>query len=207
MGVLNEQDKLRASLYLGFAYALINVPDSTTWSFLHEMEKTQGKILFSSESDFSSKENEQCFFNRTVVPCTSSFVPLFEQAIIGAEKKEGSWTFSNIQGAKSRHVERCYAQAGFDFKKLAGQPEVVSVLRADSLAAQCAFMAFVLSKSANQADEVAQSEYRDYANSFLRNHLSTWVGKAAQICSDKSFDYYGEVVRLLSLFVEEDSRC
>lgn len=144
-------------------------------------------------------EQAQTFFDRIAVPCSAIYVPLFEQCICDAVHDSGRWTFGPLDGGQTRHVVRCYERAGFDYRRLGGYEPIVRSLRPDALAAECAFMAFLLTESAN-ADRIA------YADAFLLAHLAPWTGKAAHICEEAGDDWVSSLVADCAAFVTKDAR-
>lgn len=165
----------RAATYATFAYLLTNPP-------------------------IDSAESPK-FLERTAVPCSPGFVPLSEQCIRDARRSDGCWSFGATDGAHARHVARCYQRAGFDHRRLRGHDALVRSLRPDALAAECAFVAFLLMDAKADAGRYA------FANAFVQTHLGTWIEKASRICHDvDSEDALSRLVSDCAAFVTEDLR-
>ena len=169
----NDLPLQRAHTYSTFAFHLLNPPDNT--------------------------ELAQVFFDRITVPCSRTYVPLSEQCVRDATRACGRWSFGAVDGKHARHVASCYEKAGFDHRRLQGYEPLVRSLRADSLAAECAFLAFLFSGEAPDDGRVA------YADSFLQAHLATWVDKAALICLEKGDDFIGHLVAECASYVSADA--
>lgn len=192
-------DSLRAETYAALAFALINVPTRDTETLVERLGEAAG-LPCAPNGDREALDSgalEQELFDRTVVPSSPTYVPLFEQAVRGAERRGEVWRFPAVTGSHSLHVERCYRRVGFEYRNLAGQPEIVASLHADSLAVECAFMAFLLLSDDGCA--------RVRADQFLKQHLGCWVEKAAVICSERSDDRYARIVRLCALYAKADA--
>lgn len=128
-------------------------------------------------------ELKQAYLERLLVPCSPAYVPLSEQCVRGAVEDDGRWTFGPVDGVHSRHVLRCYERAGFDYRRLCGHEPLVRSLRPDSLAAECAFVAFLLEHAEHASDEEASAGRIAYAEAFLREHMGKWVCDAAHACA------------------------
>lgn len=179
-----------------------------TQSVTTSIERASAYAAFASLllSPPQNGEDERAFFNRLIVPCSSAYVPLSEQCIRTATCIEGYWTFGAVDGTHRRHVLRCYRHAGFDHRRLCGFEPIVGSLRPDALAAECAFMAFLLAGTAKASDAEAAGGRIDYANAFLREHLNAWVADAARACASvHPDDHVARIVTACASFASSDA--
>lgn len=162
-----------AHVYAAFAFHLLNPPDDA--------------------------ELAQAFFDRVAVSCSPAYVPLAEQCVRDARFADGRWSFGGMDGRHARHVAQCYEKTGFDYRQLQGCEPLARSLRPDSLATECAFMAFLLSECSAHDGRFA------YADAFLLKHLATWVDRAALICAETGDDLVTRLVAECAAFVAEDA--
>ncbi|MRX82098.1 molecular chaperone TorD family protein [Eggerthella guodeyinii] len=150
-------------------------------------------------------KQEQAFLERLLVSNSPTFVPLSEQCIREAHCAEGRWRFGTIDGRHRRHVMRCYDHVSFDFRRLHGYPVLVQSLRADSLATECAFMAFLLAGVETvEVDEPTDGRIA-FADAFLNAHLGLWVNDAARACASAgSDDHVTRTVEACATFVSSE---
>lgn len=170
----------RAHAYASFAFRLLNPPND--------------------------RELKQAFFDRLVIASSPVFVPLSEQSMRDARYRDGHWKFGAVDGSITRHVMRCYEHAGFDHRQLRGAEPLVRSLRPDALAAECAFMAFLLAGDDAAVEEATEETGRGaYADAFLDAHLGLWACDAASACEAScSDDYLALIVRACADYVSAD---
>ncbi|RNL41937.1 hypothetical protein DMP06_00550 [Slackia equolifaciens] len=192
----------RAGAYASLAAFLVTLP---TKEMMDDLRRLACAVCGDGcVCDFSDVGDAiQVFHDRTSVTCSARFVPLSEQCVYRAECTKGeSWTYGPVTGSRSSHVLACYRKAGFGFKGIQGFEPVVRSLRPDSLAAECAFMAYLLNRAACCSQSAESDE--QFADAFLREHLSSWVGRAADMSEQTGNDYYAFIVRLCASFVRAD---
>ncbi len=195
-----------AEAYALLAYSLLNVPTNDTRDSLMRLSESclDHDLLFKIDQ-MNPAEIEQAFYNRTVISCTKTFVPLYEQAIRSARKNtKGSQEYFLTNSNYTRAVESYYRQAGFDFSYLKGDIALTKTLRPDSLATELSFMSFLSLKIQETQNVYEQEKFYTLACAFLQTHLSTWVNKAADICESIQKDYFSQVVRLCALFIKSE---
>ena len=170
--------------------------------------------------DFATAE--AAFDARFVVPGGRMYVPLSENCIALAGEESaavGNGTVPDpvsvpriawgpLEGARSAHAAACYAAAGFNSDAVrAGSPEAAT-LRDDSLAVELAFMAYLAAGEAaarEVGDDARTQNARDWQARFLRDHLLTWVGRAATSLARTSDDLYARAALLVESWCKFDA--
>lgn len=198
--------EMRAYAYSLFSSLLLNEPHEDTLAAVSELATSfdaPAGIKASLEMFSDVESAQEAFYQRTILAATARYFPFCEQSVRTAHQKEGVWRPGPLHGSYETHVIRCYKHAGFDYEKVEPTTPIAAPLKADSLIAECAFMAYLLDQAAHA--EEASEQYSQYAQDFLESHLSTWVTRGADILISKGSDYYAYTVALCAAFIASDA--
>lgn len=164
--------------------------------------------------DFASAE--AVFDARFVVPGGRKYVPLSENciALVGEHGTVPDpvsvprIVWGPLEGARSAHVVACYAAAGFNPDAVREGSLEAATLRDDSLAVELAFMAYLAAGEAaahEAGDDARVQNARDWQARFLRDHLLTWVDRAATSLVRTSDDLYARAALLAESWCKFDA--
>lgn len=201
----HDNDKLLASRTLGFAATLeacaaafLNEPDDEVVGNL----KTVAQTLDDHDFDDVAVDEalRQRYADRLFVASSPYYVPLLESCIVGSGVDEhGVVRYGPSQSNRGDHVFRCYKALQFDPAALPGSPLAVQSLKADSLAAELSFLAFMKSNEAaswEMGDHASAERWREFARAFAKEHANTWMAKAAEYLAATDDDFYASACDL-----------
>ena len=199
-----DNTRLQASAFANIASVLLSAPSRQTIEELFRLTHSLGIHPSDSPSDsaLEPKQLDEAFFNRTVVATSPLFVPLYEQAIRSAHKTDAGWAYSLASNRYTREVERFYCAAGFNPQRLGMAQDAPINMRSDSLAAELAFVAFLLDDTIRIEAELTPEDRRQMARDFLNAHPKSWVRKAAEIAASSAEDWYATAIFLAAELVE-----
>lgn len=218
-----------ARIYESFAFILINEPDEQvlkTYDALRMLiddeqdadrsqseEPISGKpvsaapaaevplsLSLNNVNSLNAADLRQRYFDRFFVTTSPVYMPLSEQCVRKAQKIDEHWRFGQKLGSYTTHVAECYRIAAFDFRKLIGFEPAIQSLATDSLAAETAFIGYLLSKQL-ESNAAAGRQWNEFREKFIDEHLGQWVVKAAAIMASQADDIYAETVALLAKFI------
>lgn len=126
------------------------------------------------------------YYGRFFVTSSPSFVALRENSLRTGSPTEGVFSYGPGEGRFSRHVAQCYAAVGFDYRTLHGFMPAVASLKADSLAAECAFYAYLNNAQALEEEQGASGEHlAKLARAFATTHLLPFATVATSVIRQK----------------------
>lgn len=180
------------------AALLLNEPTDQVLSDMRQVAQAVGADGFDGpEADDALTQH---YYDRFFVTSSRSYVPLIESCIVrGGMDENKTMRYASVESSRGDHALRCYETVGFDFRVLSGYPLAVSSLRADSLAAELAFLAFCTRREA-ESQETGDADqavhWNQLARQFAREHVQPWIGTAASCLAATEDDVYAHACRL-----------
>ncbi len=145
---------------------------------------------------------KQRYADRVFVTSSPYHVPLLESCIVGSAADEhGVVRYGPSQSNRGDHVFRCYKTLQFDIQDLPGSPVAVKSLKADSLASELAFLAFMKNNEAaswQMGDRASAQRWHDFARTFAKDHANVWIPTATKWMAATENDFYAKVCDLAS---------
>lgn len=175
------------------AEALLNEPDECIISDVQAVAAALSDHRFDDIS--ASSELKWRYYERFFVSSGGLFVALRENSIrMGSSAQNATFTYGPTEGRLSDHVVRCYQAVGFDFHALHGFEPAIDTLHADSLAAECAFVAYLKNAQAFEEENGRSGAHlASLANDFTAVHLLPFAEAAAELISQTSDDFYSRL--------------
>ncbi len=136
-----------ATLFEACAEALLYQPTERVLRDIKAVAEALGDARFDAIEQ--SDELMQRYYDRFFVPSSACYIPLRENNLVRSYKDGSRIEYGPNEGPLSDHVIRCYNAVGFDYRALRGFAPARDSLRADSLASECAFVAFLKGKEAD----------------------------------------------------------
>ncbi len=172
------------------AEALLNEPSDKVLSDV----RTVADAIGLSCGDWPEPEElRQRYFDRFLVPGGTYYVPANENCMYGY-LRDGE--YGHGQGPRSDQVLRCYHAVGFDYLLLSGSPEAVDALVPDSLAAECAFLAYLKRQQLQAPDQAQRKTAERLARQFATEHMGLWLEPARILMLRSGADFYTDVAML-----------
>ena len=196
--LFSSADELRGFGVIAEACAevLVNEPSDQVIDDVARVARALGDDRFDAiDLDDALKQR---YYDRFFVPTSPFYVPLCESSVRGAAEEEGRTTYAPATGVQADHVLKCYHAVGFDFQAIAGFEPSVKSLKADSLASELAFLAFLARSAADAAssDPAAARRAEQLLLQFVREHAGAWFGKAARCLGATDDDLYARTAAL-----------
>ena len=203
--VEHADDQARAAEALGFATAFeacaaafLNEPDEALVEKVRLVAQAVGDHGF--DDVVADADLKQRYADRVFVASSPYHVPLLESCIAGSAADEhGVVRYGPSQSNRGDHVFRCYKALQFDIDGLPGSPVAVKSLKADSLAAELAFLAFMKGSEAaslQMGDRASAKRWHEFARTFAREHANAWVATAAKWLALSDDDFYAKACDL-----------
>ena len=192
-------------VYEVLAEALLNVPCEQVLSDVRNMAHAFGANGFNDA--VANAELEQCYYNRMFVASHPRYVALTESVVVPAGVVDGRVEYGSPAQGRLAQVVACYKEVGFDHRELAGLSLAVQSLKADSLASELAFMAFLhhgAAEAAGKGNVVETRTYHRLALHFLEQHLGAWAEKAARLAAAGGDDFYSHLCSFAAQWVQSD---
>ena len=143
---------------------------------------------------------KQRYADRIYVTSSPYHVPLLESCIVGSAADEhGVVRYGPSQSNRGDHVYRCYKTLQFNIEDLPGSPVAVKSLKADSLASELAFLAFMKNNEATSwqmGDRASAQRWHDFARTFAKDHANVWMPTAVKWMAATEDDFYARVCDL-----------
>jgi hypothetical protein len=171
------------------AEVLLNEPSDQVLDDFARVAEALGAPV---QTPVTDDDLRQRFYDRFIVPSARYYVPVTENCIFGY-LRDGE--YGKVQGPQSDAVFRCYQAVGFDWKLLQGSDCITGSLRPDSLAAECAFLAY-LKRCELEGDEDRRAAAARLSAQFAKEHLGRWIGKAHELMLRPGADIYTDAVAL-----------
>lgn len=192
-------------VYETLAEALVNEPSCRIVNDVKRIAELFGDDRFAGiEPDDALMQR---YYDRFFVSSSAFHIAWEERAVWTAGIAGGRIEYGSPAVARNAHVLSCYREAGFDFRALCGYEIAVKSLKPDSLASELAFMAFLHDGAhrALEANDVAcAATNRRLALSFLSQHLSKWVPRAAEMAALSGDDFYARLAAFAARVIEMD---
>ena len=193
------------TVYETLAEALLNVPSEQVLADVCDVAHVFGVSEFDDE--LADDALEQCYYNRMFVASHPCYVALSESMVVSAGIVDGRVEYGSPAQGRRAQVVSCYKKVGFSHKSLEGFDLSIQSLKADSLASELAFMAFLhhgAGEGAAHGDIAKMKTYHRLALHFLEQHLSAWAQKAAHLAAASGEDFYSRLCAFISQGVEAD---
>lgn len=165
------------------AEGFLNEPRPSVLADLRAVAQAMGDGRFDAFE--ASDELTQRYYDRVLVASSPLFVPLQESCVRRSAMQGDTRCYASSGSAYAGHVERCYQAAGFDVGLLKGFDLALRSLRPDSLAAELAFVAFLLRQAGEHPAQLAAQ--------FCTEHLCRWVGIAQECLMETDDDLYARL--------------
>jgi hypothetical protein len=182
-----------ATLFDVCAEALLNEPDERIVSDVQAVASALSDRRFDDVS--ASPELKRRYYERFFVSSSSWFVALRENNIrMGSYAQGPTFSYGPSEGRLSDHVARCYRVAGFDFHALRGFDPAVGTLHADSLAVECAFVAYLKNAQAVEEENGRSGAHAArMADDFIAMHLLPFSEAAIGLFRQTPDDFYARL--------------
>lgn len=174
------------------AEGFLNEPSDVVLADIRAVAHAMGNDRFDSFE--ASDQLTQRYYDRVLVASSVLYVPLQESCVRRSILQDNARCYASSGGAYAGHVERCYQVAGFDRGLLQGFDLALRSLRPDSLAAELAFVAFLLQQPGERAVQLAVQ--------FCTEHLGRWVGVAQECLTETNDDLYARLCAFSAEAVE-----
>lgn len=178
-------------LFDACAAALLNEPSQ---QIIDDMKRV-AQLLGDNRFDRFGQNDDltQRYYDRFFVSNTPVFVPLSENCMLTCCMTDDGPQYGSVEGIASDHVLRCYRAVGFDPARLQGFQPALQNARVDSLACECAFVAFLKSKEAAADSEAEAQHLAQLADEFVGTHLGCWIRTVSACASRSDDDFYAEL--------------
>jgi len=170
------------------AEVLLNEPSTRVLGDIQQVAHALGDSRFDRFEE--SDALVQRYYDRLFVTDRPVFVPLSENCMRGFCMTDAGPQYGALEGSASDHVIACYHAVGFDWHRLSGFQSALDILRADSLASECAFVAFLKSQEACAETDEQVAHIADLADEFIARHLGEWARTAAHCAARSDEDLY-----------------
>ncbi len=198
-------DRGAHTVYEALAEALLNVPSEQVLADVRNVAHAFGAHGF--DDVVADATLEQCYYNRMFVASHPRYVALSESMVVPASMVDGRVEYASPAQGRRTRVISCYKEAGFNHKALAGFDLATQSLKADSLASELAFMAFLhhgAAEAAAQGNAAQTRTYHRLALHFLEQHLGAWAEKAARLAAASGEDFYSRLCAFAAQWVQAD---
>lgn len=194
-------------IYETLAEGLVNIPSENILTDLRNIALILNEAdLFDSESRIdpdSKTQLEKAFYDRFFVVTHPWYIPLRESDLLAMQIKGGVVSYGKPRTGIIAHVSNCYRETGFDFRKITGYEMAIKSLKADSMASELSFMAFLHDGSSSARSQAQAIAHERLALSFLEQHLSKWANKAANLAANYD-DMYAWLLSLIAAWIQLD---
>lgn len=194
-------------IYETLAEGLVNIPSENILTDLRNIALILDEAdLFDFESRIgpdSKTQLEKAFYDRFFVVTHPQYIPLRESDLLAMQIKGGGVSYGKPRTGIIAHASNCYRETGFDFRKITGYEMAIKSLKADSMASELSFMAFLHDGSSSTKSEAQALAHERLALSFLEQHLNKWASKAADIAANYD-DIYARLLSLIATWVQFD---
>ena len=202
---LETLDRGAQAIYETLAEALLNTPTEQVLDDARSIARTLGITDFDDITTDSTLE--QRYYNRMFVASHPCYVALSESMIVPAGIVDGRVEYGAPAQGRRAQVVACYKKAGFNHKALAGFDLAVQSLKADSLASELAFAAFLhhgAAQAASEHDAAQVQTHHRLIRQFIEQHLGTWTEKAARLTAASEDDFYSRLCAFDAQWIQCD---
>lgn len=198
-----EEAQAAAAVYETLAKTLVSLPDDKTVADAVHLAALLGAPKL-ADGPIEADQLERRFYDRFFVTTSPFFVLLAESALRGSALVDGVRRYGPTADQHTDHAAHCYRLAKFNPHGLEGFAPAVETLRADSLAAELAFMAFLARGEAAAETPGDALRCRTWQAAFLDSHLACWTQKAADVLAETDDDFYARTVALAAAWADID---
>lgn len=175
------------------AAALMNLPSAEVVAQVRTVAEALGLDWFADVE--ATPELEQRYYDRFFAGPHPAYVPLCEDSVRSGYVDGDRFRYGSTNGRYFEHALRCYQTVGFDYRLIEGYEAACAKLKADSLASELAFLAFLAQSAVDlgASDPAAARRSVELFEAFVRDHASRWFGKAAERLAAYDDDFYAKV--------------